>query len=1027
MLIKIIKLATTTALLLLGYTCFSQTLKINELSSLNSSYLDNEGEASDWIEIYNTGFSSVILSDYFLSDDINSPTKWQFPNVSLLPGEFFIAFASGNDAANPSHTNFSLGNSGETVLIFNTFGSILDSVSFSDLDANTSYGRSTDGTGNFVYFENPTPATTNNLVAGFNCKIGPPFISVLSGFYVDSVELNVTHNQTGVNYYYTTNGIEPTNSDSFTTGNITLYPDTSQNYYSLIPTNPSFNYPLGGYTTIRANNRGWLPPYNNVDKINIINVKAYKTGCLPSKAISRTFFIGEGSTPSYTIPVLSINTDSSNYFSDQTGIYVYGNNALGNYGGSGMAWERPTFIEYFDVNKQLIFSEKAGTRLNGHGSRHSTVKNLRIHARSIYGDSKINANIFSNSNINEFKHLLIRSGGHRPDCLPRDELATDMVSGLHFDAPLYQYTRTYINGEYWGIHALKEKLDGKYLSEKYSIAEDDIVILNFNSETDHGLASDSTHYQNMVTYAVDNDLNIPVHYNYIKTQMDVDNYIDYMAAQIFIGNADWTYSNTKFWRKRTAFNPSANANHDGRWRWLFYDLDGGFGGSCNNAYYGFNGLAQALSTSSTFDKYTKLFIELCEGQKFREKFILRASDLINSKFKEDVTQEKLNNITDILDPILLEHIQRWRYPSTSTTLADRQNEVPSLDQWNFLKGALHDFLSNKPDKSFEHMQNEFSLADAFQLTINVNDETQGYVQLNSIIINEFLEGVNNPVYPWNGIYFSDIEIPVLAIPKPGYQFVEWLGTGITNPDTSFVIQGDTLFTAIFEIDLNYVAPFEIVINEVQSKNNTTYADNNGEFNDWIELYNPNSTPVILNNYYLTDNRNQLTKFKIESADDISIDPLSWKIFWADGSPSEGADHTNFQISASGEFIGLIKPDGLTIADSINVPLLVDDESYGRNGDGSQFWVNFITPTPNSSNQSISIDEYRADLAFELYPNPIKEGYVYTSKKINATIYNVSGKKMFTVKNANYFNVNNLPKGIFIVVSEGGASKKFVKF
>jgi hypothetical protein len=1028
MLLKVKYLIILGLLIFVGLNGISQTLKINELSSNNLSYLDDDGSAEDWIELYNDGVSSINLSDYFLSDKIDSTTLWQFPNVSLSPGQFYVVFASGDNSVGADvHTNFSLSNGGESLFVFDASENIIDSTSFNNLMVNTSFGRSTDGSGGFVYFETPTPDATNNLVTGFNCQLAPPSVNIVSGFYSDSVVLNVSHNLTGVQFYYTTNGIEPTIFDNLITGNLTLYPDTSQNYYSLVPTNPSFTFPVGSYTESRANNRGWLPPYSDVDNINIINVKAFKTGCIASQSELRTYFIGVGSSPSYSVPVISINTDSSGYFSDETGIYVYGNEADGNYTQSGMNWERPALVECFDENQQLVFSEKVGTRINGNGSRQSTIKNLRLHARSQYGNSKINANIFSNSNINEFKHLLIRSGGHRPDCVPRDELSSDIVSGLNFDAPNYRYSLAYLNGEYWGIHALKEKLDEEYLSEKYSLEEDEIVILDYNGEVDHGLENDSTHYKNMVSYAVVNDLNTPVHYEYMKTQMDIDNYIDYMISEIFIGNADWTYSNTKFWRKRIAFNPSANASHDGRWRWLFYDLDGGYGGSCDNAYFGYNGLEQALSTSSTFEDYTELFISLCESQEFREKFILRASDLNNSQFKKYVTKEKLNEIAAILDPLMLDNVNRWRYPSTSSTLANRQNEVPTIDQWNFLKSALNTFLDKRPRKLFDHMDEQWLLADTFQLTMDVNDESQGYVKLNSIVINEFLAGVNTPVYPWSGTYFSQIETPVLAIPKPGYLFVEWLGTGITNADTSFTINGDTIFTAVFEIDPNYIAPFNIVINEVQSKNSNTITDGSGDFDDWIELYNPNSVPVRLNDYYLTDNANQLTKFKIESVDDVIISPNSWKLFWADGSPAEGADHTNFQLSGSGEYVALVKPDGLTVSDSIDFPALADDESFGRNGDGNLSWVTFTVTTPNASNQMVSIKENEIVSSFSIYPNPIKEGIIHISEKINATIYSARGELIFNIKNTNYFSVNNLSTGLYFIVNEDGTAKRFVKF
>ena len=114
-----------------GHNLFSQDLIINEFMSSNqNTILDQDGDSSDWIEIYNAGDQVVNLENFKLSDDIDSLDKWLFPNINILPSQFLLIFCSSKNIydINELHTNFKIKQSGESLFLSNADGIIISSI-----------------------------------------------------------------------------------------------------------------------------------------------------------------------------------------------------------------------------------------------------------------------------------------------------------------------------------------------------------------------------------------------------------------------------------------------------------------------------------------------------------------------------------------------------------------------------------------------------------------------------------------------------------------------------------------------------------------------------------------------------------------------------------------------------------------------------------------------------------------------------------------------------------------------------------
>ena len=164
---------------------------------------------------------------------------------------------------------------------------------------------------------------------------------------------------------------------------------------------------------------------------------------------------------------------------------------------------------------------------------------------------------------------------------------------------------------------------------------------------------------------------------------------------------------------------------------------------------------------------------------------------------------------------------------------------------------------------------------------------------------------------------------------------------------------------------------DVVINEFLADNVNSFPDPNGEHDDWVELYNPSASPVLLTGRYMTDNPANLIKWRFTQPS-LYLNPGEYLVVWCDDNLSQPGIHTNFKLSKSGEYIALVDTNGVSILDSLSFGLQKTDTSYGRFPNGTATWL-FMNPTPGSSNIVTSIsDETLIPNEFKLeqnYPNP----------------------------------------------------------
>ncbi len=229
---------------------------------------------------------------------------------------------------------------------------------------------------------------------------------------------------------------------------------------------------------------------------------------------------------------------------------------------------------------------------------------------------------------------------------------------------------------------------------------------------------------------------------------------------------------------------------------------------------------------------------------------------------------------------------------------------------------------------------------------------------------------------------------------------------------------------------------ELKINELLAKNDTTLADQDGEFDDWIEIFNRTWETIDLSGSYLTDKETNYTKWQFP--DGTEILPEEHLLIWCDKDEHQSGLHTNFKLSAGGEFLALVATDGVTIIASLTFPPQTADISYGRYPDAEEEW-RFMLPTPRSVNTNVSSAETEEELPqqfklYQNYPNPfgklsvnennetiIKFDVPLIDENVSLKVYDILGREISTLVNKKLsagkyetkFYAQGLSSGIYI--------------
>ena len=234
-----------------------------------------------------------------------------------------------------------------------------------------------------------------------------------------------------------------------------------------------------------------------------------------------------------------------------------------------------------------------------------------------------------------------------------------------------------------------------------------------------------------------------------------------------------------------------------------------------------------------------------------------------------------------------------------------------------------------------------------------------------------------------------------------------------------------MFYTDIDTNVSMEAP-SLVINELMANNTSAYADENGDFDDWIEVYNTGNNAVSLAGLYFTNDALIPMLYQVPTTSTEVVPAGGYAIIWADNEDSEGDLHTNFTLDETGGFVGIAYEMGCDVAavDSVTYVALGSDESFGRNTDGGAPWVVFTQTTPNSANFPLSVEEVSVK-GLKAWPNPNNGEVLRLNKQVSFTLYNLTGQVVLQQQRVTTTDLSGLTDGLYLLETSEGESLRVI--
>lgn len=651
------------------------------MASNSSTVLYSKGPFVDWVELYNASDQVWDISGYALSDNIDRPRKWQFPQgTSMGPGEYMIVYLDGTDTVEEGryHAGFKLTKAGGDVLTFSDpSGQVLDKMHLPAIPTDISYGRNI-GLGGFFYFDPATPGYANEQ--GFTGFSEAPAFSLRGGEYDAPIQLSITAPQ-GARVYYTLDGDIPTQESTPYTGEAIAL----------------------SYTTV-------------------VRAVAYQSGLRASDVITQTYLI----SVYHSLPIVCLTTAPDELWNEKTGMLVGGENldkskiqfkqVITNPDGTVSRIDpiyrtygkelRAGYVEYYLKDGTQFVSQGIEFALQGQYSLDIPQKSFKVKAKTAQGEKYINAALFEDRPYAQYKGFSLRAGGN-------DGVWTRLIDGFqsrlidrleeHIGTTVihqaWNPVVVYLNGVYWGHYNMRERVDRYFVAQHEGIPleeADNMDIL----EASGGNVNYGTNAEYKELIATAKTLKPgqnPEDLQYILDRIDVDNYFDYMAISMFFGNSD--PGNIRFYKLH---------GEGQKWKWIIYDMDYGMFNS------GYDSPKSYLKEGGAGDQHidNTLIRKLLENDEMKNKFLTRLGEIYQI-LTTGFMLEELEKMVVLIEPEMPLHFARWaELNEKGVNVESPLTADGALRYWNQRVDRLRNTAKKRPNLFYAMVQEQFNLSNA---------------------------------------------------------------------------------------------------------------------------------------------------------------------------------------------------------------------------------------------------------------------------------------------------------------------------
>ena len=443
-----------------------------------------------------------------------------------------------------------------------------------------------------VYMDIVTPGAEN--AAGFDTCLAAPAASVPTGAYADPFALVLTGEGT---IYYTLDGTTPT-----------------------------------------ENSRVYSEP------ISVVKIASVRTFCVKdgrqSPEASYFYTAGLG----HTFPILNVAIKQS-YLDGEKGVLNH----------VDPEYEHESFVTLFE-DGEVKFSVPCGFKLHGNDSKKGAKQNFQLRFRSSYGMSKLDYKVFENRDFDTYNSLLLKGGSEDYQfCGFRDELCTSIVDGAtELSVQAYRPVILYLNGKYWGIYWLRERIDADFCANRLGVSSDSI---NLTKDYGESLVKGSAKtLLDLISYCKTHDLRVKENYDYVMRRVDSTSLMDWYICRSYFGDTD--LANGRFY---------SSTEDDGRWHWCFFDLDWAM----------FNNSTESLAKTARNDGNHAIIVALLKNPEFKDKFLKRYAQLMKSVLNEQNIISRIDRFVALMQPEIEQ---------------DRLAYGFSVSSWNANVERLKDFV-----------------------------------------------------------------------------------------------------------------------------------------------------------------------------------------------------------------------------------------------------------------------------------------------------------------------------------------------
>ncbi|MBO4851671.1 MAG: lamin tail domain-containing protein [Prevotella sp.] len=911
------------------------SLVINEIQVSNlDMFLDPSGNYGGYVELYNPANQGVSLRNLYVSDDPSNLLKCRLTSKSgAVPANGFALVWFDHRDTYDGQVDFKLDMDGGTIYLSDAGGNVIVSQAYPPVVSRTSYARTTDGSGPWAITAYPTPGVTNTnsrefLSAATAPRLAMPVVSHESQLFKGQLVVNVD-----------------------------------------IPDGATLRYTLDGATPTEDRGDMSADGLFTIDQTTTLRLRLFKQGMLPSPVKTCSYIYDD---KGYMLPILSVIAAPEDFYDDEKGVFVTGTNGVTGAGINfkcnwNMDWERAVNFNYIAPDNAETYSQESSLSRFGGWSRSWYPYNFKLVAKKEYEGLNFVAHpFFGNKPYLKQKALQVRNGGNDLLCRIKDASLQQIIisSGFHLDCQDYLPIHSFINGKYQGMLNLREASNKHFAYANYGIDTDlmDQMELGGGIDVKVGTIDSFNKWRELSANATDDKT-----YREICDIVDIDEFANYMATQIFLGGDDWPGNNCKAFK-----------GNDGKFHIVLFDID-------QALRYDAYAFTHLMNNSGC--PLVEIFLNMMKNDIFRKLFIDTYCLVGGSVFEPTRCKEIIDRMCDEMNPALaLEGLSTEptaSYVKAVLTATRRNTMMDAISTWS---PALIE-------------------ASGQQVKLSSNVE-EARLQVN---------GLDVPTGKFDGTLFAPIVVKALA--PEGFVFKGWVNEqgNLQSSEEEYDISNLGMLTlvATFERlvddeELSAAIAMPIKVNEV-SAGNSVFINDWLKKSDWIELYNNTDVALDVAGLYVSDDIDEPQKYQIPDGNGVvnTIIPAGGHlVVWADKLESISQLHANFKlsntegsmvlVSGSDQFVNR-NPDyfdqhpGMgAFIDGITYTIHRGDQSVGRHPDGGRFFYQMWRPTIEQTNTLLTADSLVGEdrnlmLKDNLFTLQLQSGWNWVSHNLSIPV------------------------------------------